>query len=83
LPESSFNVAAANFVPSGVIIPADVKVTSAEKVVEKEEKKEDSKQPAFNFNATSFVPSATSVNEPAAKLSESSSNTTQSNKQGL
>jgi hypothetical protein len=39
LPESSFNVEAANFVPSGIIIPSEVKVTSTEKTVEKEEKK--------------------------------------------
>ena len=43
LPESSFNVQAANFVPSGFVIPSDVKVKTTEAIKEEAEPEESSK----------------------------------------
>lgn len=99
LPESSFNVGAANFVPSGVTIPDDIVITTTEKPAEKvsekatdktdkttekvkkepvkevvkeadKEETKEKKDPLFNFNATSFVPSTA----PSSK--ETNANTT-------
>ena len=69
LPESSFNIEAANFVPAGFVIPAGIKVTTS---IEKEKAID---KPSFKLNVPEFIPSNDTLvaqsKEPERNVSES------------